>query len=110
MKYLLIFIYVVINIFIFILNWDLFTAQLDVDLGFGMYSLPPFFLLQIFGLFIILLFAIVDGLKDLKRELKISELQNKIIGLEKDAEIAILKNKQPPKIEEPVVTIIPEIE
>ncbi len=110
MRYLLIFIYVVVNIFVFVLNWDLFTTQLDLDLGFGLFTLLPFLVLQLFGLLVLVIFAIVDGMKDLKRELKISELQNKVVQLEKDVEITFLKRNQLQKIEEPEVTIISEKE
>jgi Mg2+/citrate symporter len=91
MRYVLIFIYVAVSILLFVLNWDLFTTSVNVDMGFGTLIAWPFFILQIFGLIILAVFAIFDGMKDLKRELKISELQNKIVQMQKDAEIADLK-------------------
>lgn len=91
MRYLLIFIYVAVSILLFAINWDLFTTSVNVDLGFGSFKALPFFILQIFGLILLSLFAFFDGMKDLKRELKISELQNKIIQIQKDAEISELK-------------------
>lgn len=91
MRYLLIFIYVAVSILLFAINWDLFTTSVNVDLGFGSFKSLPFFILQIFGLILLALFAFFDGMKDLKRELKISELQNRIIQIQKDAEISELK-------------------
>ncbi len=94
MRYILIFVYIVVSILLFVLNWDLFTTVVNVDLGFGSYNLLPFFLLQIFGALILGIFALVDGMKDLKREVKISELQNRAIQLEKDIEIISLKESR----------------
>ena len=91
MKYVLIFIYLAVSILLFLLNWDLFTTMIVVDLGFGEFKTLPFLILQIFGGVILGVFALVDGYKDLKRELKIRELQNTIRTIQKDAEIASLK-------------------
>ena len=91
MKYVLIFIYVAISILLFVLNWDLFTTVTVVDLGFGKFDALPFLILQIFGGIILGIFALVDGVKDLKREVKISELEKTILTLQKDSEIANLK-------------------
>lgn len=98
MRYVLIFIYVAVNALLFVINWDLFTTIVDVDLGFGSFKSLPFFILQIFGLLVLVIFAISDNMKDLKREVKISELQNKITRLQKDAEISILKHNKENKI------------
>lgn len=92
MKYILIFIYVAISILLFVLNWDLFTTVVSFDLILGKFNTLPFLLLQIFGGVILGLFAFFDGIKDLKRDVKISEMQNTIITMKKDAEIAALKS------------------
>jgi hypothetical protein len=93
MKYLLIFIYVAISILLFALNWDLFSAVLIVNLGFGEFKTLPFLVLQIFGGIIIGVFAIFDGIKDLKGEVKIGELKQQILLMQKDAEIERLRNR-----------------
>ncbi len=106
MKYILIFVYFVVSILLFVLNWDLFTTVVNVDLGFGSYNLWPFFLLQIFGALLLGIFALVDGMKDLKREVKISELQNRVMQLEKDIEINYLKEsrKIEPVLGQPLIS------
>ena len=91
MKYILIFIYLAVSILLFVLNWDLFTTALVLDIGFGEFNVWPFFILQIFGGVILGVFALADGYKDLKKEMKINELRNTITTMQKDAEIASLK-------------------
>jgi Zn-finger domain-containing protein len=97
-KYILLFLYVAVSIFLFTLNWDLFTTTLDFDLGFGTYKLLPLFVLQIFGGLVLGIFALVDYMKDLKREVKITELNKRVMQLEKDSEIATLKQLDKTKL------------
>jgi hypothetical protein len=84
---------VAVSILIFALNWDLFSAVLIFDLGFGEFKTLPFLVLQIFGGLILGVFVLIDGMKDLKREAKIGELQQTILLMEKDMEIARLKRE-----------------
>jgi hypothetical protein len=100
MKYLLIFIYVAVSILLFVLNWDVFSAPLIVDLGFGEFKTLPFLVLQIFGGVVLGIFALIDGIKDLKSEVKIGELKQKILLMQKDAEIANLKMRNDVKMTE----------
>ena len=93
MKYIIVYIYLAINVFLLILNWNLFSSTINIDLGFGVFNMPPLILLQVIGLVALIAFAILDGIKDLKREVKISELQNTILGLEKDTVINALESK-----------------
>lgn len=90
-RYILIFVYIAISIFLFVLNWDLFTTVLDFDLGFGIFRVLPFVVLQVVGLLVLGIFALIDGMKDLKREVLITDLQKKLMELQKDTEIAKLK-------------------
>lgn len=100
MKYILIFLYVAISILLLVLNWGLFTTRVVVDLGFGKFDALPFLILQIFGVGVLAVFALVDGFKDLKRDVKISELEKTIITLKKDAEISTLRKIGATKIPE----------
>lgn len=107
MKYILIFIYVAISILLFVLNWDLFTTIVSFDMVVGTFNTLPFLALQIFGGIILGLFAFFDGVKDLKREVKINEMQNTIITMKKDAEIEALKKVYNAKIHEKKPEISP---
>ncbi len=91
MKYIIIFVYTAINIFLLILNWNLFTSAVNMDFGFDVIGIAPLIFLQILGLFALVVFALLDGIKDLKREVVITDLQKKILKLEKDSEISSLK-------------------
>jgi Zn-finger domain-containing protein len=91
MKIITIFIYLAVSILLFFFNWSLFTASLELDLGFGLYKTLPFFVLQIFGGIVLAVYMIWDRMKDLKREVVISGLQKKVLELEKNSEIEILK-------------------
>lgn len=92
MKYIVIFIYLTVNVLLFFFNWNLFTAYLDFDLGFGNFSTLPLVILQIFGGLILGVYMIWDRMKDLKREVFITRLQKQIIELQKNSEIQQLKN------------------
>lgn len=94
MRYIILFIYVAVSILLFVLNWDLFTTSVSFDMGFGTFHAWPFLILQLFGLILLAGFSVFDGIKDLKREIKISELQNRITQMQKDAEIANLKKSK----------------
>lgn len=91
MKIITIFIYLAVSILLFFFNWSLFTASLELDLGFGLYRTLPFFVLQIFGGIVLAVYMIWDRMKDLKREVLITGFQKKIMELEKNSEIAQLK-------------------
>ncbi|NBC58391.1 MAG: hypothetical protein GVY05_08940 [Bacteroidetes bacterium] len=64
-----------------------------MDFGFGIYYASPYILLQILGFLALIIFAIYDGFKDLKQEIHISDLENKIYKLQKDAEIKGMKQQ-----------------
>lgn len=100
MKYILIFIYLAVSILLLTLNWDLFTTAVVVDMAFGEFNAFPFLILQIFGVIVIGLFALIDGFQDLKWKVKISGLEKTILTLQKDAEIAELKKNEPIKNQE----------
>lgn len=90
-KYLIIFIYLAINILLLVLNWSLFTKSNQLDFGFGVYYASPYILLQILGFLALIIFAVYDGFKDLKKEIHIANLEKKILGMTKDQEIKNIK-------------------
>ena len=92
MKYLIIFIYLATNVFLFFINWTLFTTSLDIDLGFGSFKTLPLVALQAFGLFMLVIYMIWNSMKELKNEVLVASLQKQVIELQKNAEIKQLKN------------------
>lgn len=93
LRYLIIFVYIAVNILLLVLNWNLFTTSDSLDLGFGVYDALPYVLLQISGLVALVVFAAYDGIKDLRREVFITHLEKKILELKKDSEIKSIKDK-----------------
>ena len=111
MKYIIVFVYTAINIFLLILNWNLFTSAVNMDFGFDVIRIAPLIFLQFLGLFALIVFAVIDGFKDLKREVVITDLQKKMLKIEKDSEISSLKkiiqsNEQLPKKEKVVAEVV----
>ncbi|WP_372754817.1 hypothetical protein [Mariniflexile sp.] len=93
MKYIIIYLYLAINAFLLILNFNLFSTSINIDLGFGIFQMPPLILVQVIGLVALIAFAIIDGFKELRREVEVSEFQKTILGLEKDSLINNLQHK-----------------
>lgn len=93
LRYLIIFVYIAVNILLLVLNWDLFTGSNNLNFGFGVYYASPYVLLQVLGLIALVAFAGYDGIKDLTREVYVSKLEKKILELKKDSEINSIKDK-----------------
>ena len=93
LRYTLLFIYVAVNILLFLLNWDLFTTTWEFNFGFGVFNTLPFLILQIFGAIIIGILILLNGMRNLLKEISIAELRKRNSKLKKDAEIAKLKQQ-----------------
>lgn len=91
MKIVLLFLYIVVNVFLYILNFEVFNSQVDIDFGFGIFSTMPLILLQVVGFVFALLFFLTGQKADAKHALAIDKLEDKILILEKDIEISNLK-------------------
>lgn len=90
---LIVFLYVAVNIFLLVLNFSLFTATLNIDLGFGIFTLMPLLFLQVMGLLFLLLFNLVYKSLDNKKNYEILLLEKTVSNLEKDVELVSLKSK-----------------
>lgn len=91
MKIILVFLYIVINVFLYILNFEVFNSQVDIDFGFGIFSTMPIILLQVVGFVFTLLFYFLGQKADTKFNNAIEKLEDNILILEKDIEISNLK-------------------
>ena len=76
--------YTIFNLYFAVFNWRIFTAKLNIDLGFAVLEFPPFVLLFLAGF---ILMAILSWINYNLR------LRNLINNLEKGAEIGNIKNK-----------------
>ena len=64
-----------------------------MDLLFVKVNILPFLVIQIFGLFIIFLFWIIEKNRDVKQDLRVVLLQKELMELKKNNEIAALKKE-----------------
>lgn len=108
MKYVILFIYIAINVLLFFFNWKLFTTVLEIDLGMGKYNVLPLLIIQIIGLLLMGVYMVWDRMKDLKREVLITNLKKRIVELQKNNEIQHLKEEV--KESKKPYTITPSIE
>ena len=91
MRKLLLLVFLVINVFLYILNMELFNSVVDIDFGFAVVSFMPLILLQLIGLLFVLAFFFLDMNRESKKINAIQKLTDKNTILEKDIEITNLK-------------------
>lgn len=91
MRYFTLIVYIIINLYLYILNYELFNSIANVDFGFGIFGSMPIVLVQIIGLFFIGLLFFTDKLKETNKKIQIEKLEAKNILLAKDLEIKQLK-------------------
>jgi hypothetical protein len=83
-KSLFLVLYTLVNIYFMGFNWKLFTVTLNINLGFGIVSLPPFIILFLLG------FIIIGALSWINY---VSSLQKIIYELEQGVEIGKMRDK-----------------
>ena len=91
MRNLLLLLYLIINVFLYILNMELFNSVVDVDFGFAIVSFMPLILLQVVGLLFVLSFYFLDKNREITNLNTVQKLTDQKTILEKDIEINNLK-------------------
>ncbi|RMG85751.1 MAG: hypothetical protein D6714_05410 [Bacteroidetes bacterium] len=91
LPFALIFIYAAVHIYVAALNWEVFKTVLNMDLGFGTVSMPPFIVLFVLGLLIMLAMWFFEYRKDLKTYILFLEKEARIQLLEKEMEVKDVK-------------------
>jgi len=81
---ILLIVYILISLYFAIFNWQIFTVTLNVNLGFGVVSFPPFIVLFLVG------FVIIGILSWMNYS---SSLRKMIYELEHGVEIGKMKEK-----------------
>lgn len=82
--YILLILYTLVNLYFAIFNWQVFTVKLNIDLGFGVITLPPFVVTFLFGFIIIGILSWMHYMSD---------LQKTIYELEQGVEIGRMRDK-----------------
>lgn len=78
---LLVIIYILVNIYLMIFNWGIYTESMELNYGFGSFSAPLFLVVESVGLIIIFLLWLTIYSKDLKYEIsKLKKEGNKSKG------------------------------
>jgi hypothetical protein len=83
-KSILLILYTLINVYFMGFNWKVFTVTLNINLGFGVVSFPPFIVLFLLGFIIIGILTWSNYITSLKKI---------IYELEQGAEIGQMKEK-----------------
>ncbi|NRT13821.1 type III secretory pathway component EscV [Flavobacterium sp. 28A] len=99
--------YLILNVFLYTLNFEIFHTPQAIDLGFGIFTTFPLLITMAFGLIFCLFFFLMDKNKQMKNEAIIENLKNEITIHKKDFEIATLKMNSSPI--EPQVLVAEEI-
>lgn len=93
MRYFLLFIFIIINAFLYVLNFELFNSVVNMDFGFDIITTMPILLILIVSLIFILIYVMIGNNNEKSKNTIIDQLESKIKLLEKDLEINDLKNQ-----------------
>ncbi|MBE9509522.1 MAG: hypothetical protein IMY71_01485 [Bacteroidetes bacterium] len=80
-------IYLVLSLYFAIFNWDVFIISINTNLGFAVVKTPPFLLLFLLGLFIIVLQSNFDYIRETRHEVENLQRVIELEKLKKDNEI-----------------------
>lgn len=95
MRYFLLMLYVICNLFLYILNFEVFNSEVRLDFGFKILTTMPIILVQVLGLLFVVIFFFVEKFKEIRNSIQIQTLETKINLLMKDLEIKDLKESMP---------------
>ncbi|MCW2119111.1 hypothetical protein [Flavobacterium sp. 7A] len=99
--------FIILNVFLCVLNFEIYQTPQDIDLGFGIFTTFPLAIVTAIGLVFCLIFFLIDKNKQMKNEAIIETLKNEVAISKKDLEIVTLKMNSLPS--EPQAVIAEEI-
>lgn len=77
----LVIIFVLVNIYLMVFNWSIYSVALVVDYGFGTFKGPLVIIVTLIGLVTILLVWLVSYTKDLQDEVRLMKVKDELQGL-----------------------------
>lgn len=93
MRNVLLFLYIIVTVFLYVLNFELFNSQVNMDFGFGVYNTMPILFIVMIGLLFLILFVLIGNYTEKRSKSAVSKLESRIALLEKDLEIKDLKQQ-----------------
>lgn len=103
---ILLIIYVLISLYFAIFNWQVFTVNLNINLGFGVVSFPPFIALFLLGFIVIGILSWINYstslrkmIYELEHGVEIGKIKDKLTGTRvkelmlDDKNLELLKSK-----------------
>ncbi|MFO7935302.1 MAG: hypothetical protein R6U78_14630 [Bacteroidales bacterium] len=123
---ILLIIYILVSVYFAIFNWQIFTVNLNVDLGFGVVTFPPFIMLFLLGFVIIGILSWMNynsGLRrmiyELESGLEMGKMKERLTGgrvrelLTDDKNLELLKSRlgitEIRKKQEEITTILSDL-
>jgi hypothetical protein len=82
--YILLILYTLVYLYFAVFNWQVFIVKLNIDLGFGAISIPPFIIFFLFGFILIGVLSWMHYM---------ANIQKMIYELEQGVEIGKMKDK-----------------
>ena len=107
MKNILLLFYIIINVFLYILNFELFNTSTSIDLGFTTITTMPILMVLLIGFVFVGLFYWLDKSNQENSNNEIARFNDKVLLLEKDLEIMSLKHTNQ---NNEVISISPEVD
>lgn len=91
MKYVLLFFYIIINVYFFVMNYEMFTITDYINYGNGSLNISPVLFLEFIALVFIIAFFFLDSIKDDLKKKLINSLETTINNLKSEIEVLNVK-------------------
>lgn len=96
MRFIILFIYIISNVYFFVMNYEMFTITDYINYGNGTFYFSPILFVEFIGLIFIIMFFILDSEKEKSKKKMTQNFESIISNLKKEIEIlnVRLENKE----------------
>lgn len=91
MRFVFLFFYIIINVYFFIMNYEMFTITDYVNYGNGTLYVSPILFVEFLGLLFVVCFFILDTQKDNSKKKLIEQFETTIKNLKSEIEVLNVK-------------------